>query len=153
MPVLQLRNHIPISGPARREPADGAETAMRVSLGFEPAWFHQRCGVDFSEQWHVDPVYRHQTLVAMKAELVRAFPMVTYWSTASDADTWTLSGVYGAYPVALILGCALQYASDRWPVIIASCFWAVSSLAASSWAVPMPIDTTTFWSLKVPLKP
>ena len=73
MPVLQLRNHIPISGPARREPVDGTESPMRVSLGFEPAWYHQRCGVDFSERWHRDPYYRHDTLVKTK-ELHRAFP-------------------------------------------------------------------------------
>ena len=119
MTILQLRNHIPISGPARREPADGTETAMRVSLGFEPAWYHQRCGVDFSERWHTDPVYRHDTLVAMKAELTRCFPEVTYWDATRTDDTWTLSGVYGAYVVPLVMGCTLQYAPDRWPVIIA----------------------------------
>lgn len=119
MSVLQLRNHIPISGPARREPADGTETPLRVSLGFEPAWYHQRCGVDFSERWHTDPVYRHETLVTMKAELVRTFPDVPYWDTKRTDDTWTLSGVYGAYPVALMLGCTLQYAPDRWPMVVA----------------------------------
>lgn len=119
MAVLQLRNHIPISGPARREPVDGSETALRVSLGFEPAWFHRRCGVDFSERWHTDPVYRHETLLTMKQELVRAFPGVPYWDTARTDDTWTLSGVYGAYPVALMLGCELQYAPDRWPMVVA----------------------------------
>jgi hypothetical protein len=119
MTIQQLRNHIPISGPARREPADGSETAMRVSLGFEPAWYHHRCGVEFSERWHTDPVYRHDTLVAMKAELCRAFPMVSYWDTTRTEDTWTVSGVYGAYVVPLALGCTLQYAPDRWPVIIA----------------------------------
>ena len=75
MAVLQLRNHIPIA-PARREPADGTESDLRVSLGFEPAWFHQRCGVDFSEPWHKDPYYRYETLKKMKVELVRAFPTV-----------------------------------------------------------------------------
>jgi hypothetical protein len=50
MSILRLRNHIPISGPVRREPADGTETAMRVSLGFEPAWYHRRCGVDLDER-------------------------------------------------------------------------------------------------------
>ncbi len=119
MPVLQLRNHIPISGPARREPADGTETAMRVSLGFEPAWYHQRCAVDFSERWHSDPIYRHDTLLAMKRELCRAFPSVAYWDAGRQDDTWTLSGVYGAYVVGRVLGCTLQYAPDRWPVVIA----------------------------------
>jgi uroporphyrinogen-III decarboxylase len=118
MAVLQLRNHIPISGPARREPADGNETALRVSLGFEPAWYSQRCAVDFSEHWHTDPFYRHITLQRMKAELHRAFPMVTYWDPARTDDTWTLSGCYGAYIIPQVFGCRLRYAPDRWPVII-----------------------------------
>lgn len=118
MPVLQLRNHIPIAGPARREPANGSETPLRVSLGFEPAWYRQRCGVDFSERWHQDPYYRHETLVQMKAELHQAFPMVAYWNPAREDDTWTLSGAYGAYIIPQVFGCRLQYAADRWPVII-----------------------------------
>lgn len=42
----QLRSHIPIGGPARREPVNGTETAMRVSLGFEPSWFSKRVDVE-----------------------------------------------------------------------------------------------------------
>ena len=118
MPILQLRNHIPISGPARREPVDGTETALRVSLGFEPAWYHLRCGVDLGERWHKDPRDRHDTLVVMKAELHRAFPMVSYWNPDDPSDTWTLSGVYGAYVIPQVFGCTLQYAADRWPVIV-----------------------------------
>jgi len=117
MPVLQLRNHIPISAPARREVADGTESDMRVSLGFEPAWFHRRCGVDFVERWHTDPFYRHDTLVRMKEELCSAFPSVTYWNLDYEDDLWTLSGCYGAYVIPWIFGCSLQYAPDRWPVI------------------------------------
>jgi len=71
--ILKLRNHIPISAPARREPADGTESAMRVSLGFEPAWFHRRCGINFSENWHMNPYYRYKSLQRMKKELVKAF--------------------------------------------------------------------------------
>jgi hypothetical protein len=118
MAVLQLRNHIPISGPARREPADGTESSMRVSLGFEPKWYTQRCGVDFSERWHTDPIYRHDTLVAMKTELHRAFPSVEYWDVNRTDETWTISGVYGSYFIAQVFGCELEYASDRWPQVI-----------------------------------
>jgi len=118
MAVLQLRNHIPISGPARREPADGTESPMRVSLGFEPAWYAQRCGIDFAERWHADPVYRHATLVRMKTELHRAFPTVTYWDVTRMEDTWTISGVYGSYFVARVFGCELEYAPDRWTQVI-----------------------------------
>jgi hypothetical protein len=117
MPVLQLRNHIPISAPARREAADGTESDMRVSLGFEPAWFHRRCGVDFGERWHTDPYYRHDTLVRMKEELCSAFPTVTYWRLDYQDDLWTLSGCYGAYLIPWVFGCSLQYAPDRWPVM------------------------------------
>ena len=116
-PILKLRNHIPISAPARREPADGTESPLRVSLGFNPEWYHQRCGVDFSQRWHTDPMYRHATLIAMKAELHRAFPTVAYWDVSRPDDTWTLSGAYGAFVFPLVLGCELQFAPDRWPLI------------------------------------
>ncbi|NLI01469.1 MAG: hypothetical protein GX446_18480 [Chthonomonadales bacterium] len=115
--MLRLRSHIPIGAPARREPADGTESPMRVVLGFEPAWFHTRCDVDFSERWHRDPMYRQETLVCMKRELCRAFPSAAQWDLDREDDTWTISGVHGAYPIALALGCELAYAPDRWPVI------------------------------------
>ena len=90
----------------------------RVSLGFEPAWYHGRCDVDLGERWHKDPRYRHDALVAMKAELHRAFPMVSYWNPDDPRDTWTMSGVYGAYVVPQVFDCTLQYAADRWPAIV-----------------------------------
>jgi hypothetical protein len=117
MTVLQLRNHIPISAPARREPADGTESDVRVSLGFEPAWFHKRCGIDFSEQWHKDTYYRYQTLKIMKAELVKTFPTVSYWDLSYEDDLATLSGCYGAYVIPQIFGLPLLYAVDRWPAL------------------------------------
>jgi hypothetical protein len=115
MAVLQLRNHIPISGPARRERVDGTETDMRVSLGFEPDWFHRRGDVDFGQRWHTDPYYRHETLVKMKAELHRAFPTVTYWDPRQEEDTWTISGSYGAYVMNRVFGFDLEYGSRGWP--------------------------------------
>jgi hypothetical protein len=117
MKVLKLRNHIPIGGPARREPADGTEGAMRVSLGFEPAWFHRRCGVDFSEKWHADPYYRYDSLRLMKAELVRSFPTVTDWDLANPQDLATLSGIYGINIITSLYGLPVIYAADRWPVL------------------------------------
>ena len=129
MSTLQLRNHIPISGPARREPANGTESPLRVSLGFEPAWFHQRCGVGFSERWHTDPIHRHETLARMKVELHRAFPTVTYWDTRRTDDTWTISGVYGAYFMAQVFGCQLQHAPDRWPTVVSKPALSLEELA------------------------
>ena len=117
MSVLQLRNHIPIAAPARREPEDGTGSAMRVSLGFEPAWFRRRCDVDFSERWHRDPVYRYQSLVGMQAELCRAFPEVSYWKRGALPDLATISGCYGAYVIAQLFGLKLHYSPERWPVL------------------------------------
>jgi hypothetical protein len=115
MTLLQLRHHNPISGPGNREPADGTESDMRVSLGFEPAWFHRRCDVDFSERWHTDPFYRYETLKTMKAELVRAFPNVPYWNLKNEDDLATISACYGAYVLPQVFGMRLLYAKDRWP--------------------------------------
>jgi hypothetical protein len=115
MAVRQLRNHIPIAAPARREAEDGTASAMRVSLGFEPAWFCRRCDVDFSERWHRDPLYRYQTLRAMQAELCRAFPEVRYWKGGALQDLATISGCYGAYVIPQLFGFKLRYSPERWP--------------------------------------
>jgi hypothetical protein len=117
MSILKLRNHIPISAPARREPADGTEPPFRVSLGFEPAWFTRRCDVKFTDRWHLDPEYRCETLKSMKAQLHRAFPSVPYWDPDNDQDLATISGVYGAYPIAHAFGIPLVYGEDRWPAL------------------------------------
>ncbi|MFO7637391.1 MAG: hypothetical protein R6W96_08790, partial [Clostridia bacterium] len=66
---FQLKNHIPVSGPATREPMDGDEPDFRISLGFVPRWYHQRLGIDFSQTWHTDPVYRYDALLLMKRHL------------------------------------------------------------------------------------
>ena len=108
MAIVQLRNHLPIRGPARREPADDTESVTRVSLGFEPEWYSYRCDVDFSEQWHTDPRYRHDALVKMKTELCRAFPSVSYWSLDYRDDLWTLSGSYGAFVIPKVFGGRLS---------------------------------------------
>jgi len=117
MSLLKLRNHIPVSGPARREPADGTESDMRVSLGFEPAWFHNRCGVNFTEKWHKDPFYRYESLIKMKKELCQRFPSVSYWNEDNKDDLATISGCYGAYVIPMVCGFPLVYEKDRWPEI------------------------------------
>lgn len=115
MGIGQLRNHIPIAGPARREPTDGTETAMRVSLGFEPAWYTARCDVDLGETWHRDPRVRHDALALMKAELIRAFPTIPHWRQDDTGDLATISGVFGAYPMPHMFGIPLRYYRDKWP--------------------------------------
>ncbi|MBN1835286.1 MAG: hypothetical protein JW820_05510 [Spirochaetales bacterium] len=115
MSVLQLRNHIPVGGPSTREPADGTESPLRVSLGFEPAWYHRRCGVSFTEEWYRDPFVRFRGLERMIAELKRAFPSVPYWEASNRAAT--ISGIYGIGLVPGAFGMPILYAPDRWPTL------------------------------------
>jgi len=117
MQVLQLRSHIPVSAPARREAADGTESEMRVSLGFEPAWFCQRCGVLFTEKWHRNPYHRYRSLEIMKKEISSCFPSVPYWNNDYKDDLATVSGCYGAYVIPKAFGFSLSYLEDGWPRI------------------------------------
>jgi len=113
--VKKLRNHIPIGGLSTREPVDGTESPLRVSLGFEPAWYHHHCGVSFTEQWHRDPYYRFEHLKKMKSRLKRVFPSIPYWDSSNREAT--ISGVYGIGLVPGAFGMPLFYAPDRWPTL------------------------------------
>ncbi|MGC8792954.1 MAG: hypothetical protein ACP5U2_06150 [Bryobacteraceae bacterium] len=88
----QLRSWIPIAAPARREPADGSEPPLRPVFGFEPRWYHNRCGVQFTERWHADPEYRRRTLLLMRAALNQAFPDFEQWSGPLQRDVVTIAG-------------------------------------------------------------
>ena len=70
----QLLYYIPLSAIPGRRPADGTEPYLRPEVGFNPNWFHVRCGIDFSERWHEDPDYRWETLKVMTAEVRQRFP-------------------------------------------------------------------------------
>jgi len=113
--VPQLRSYIPIAAPARREPTDGTEARLRVSPGFEPAWFRERVAVDFSKRWHTDPLYRRRTLALMRRELLRAFPSTDYWSARDELELATISGCYGICVVPAVFGKKIRYHADRWP--------------------------------------
>ena len=120
MPDIKLRNHIPLSAPATREPCTGDEPFLRVSLGFVPRWFSRRLGIDFSERWHTDPVYRYKTLLAMKALLHEAFPTVPYFKPVMnekgvEPSCATVSGVHGIRLIPMVYGMGTRYFADGWP--------------------------------------
>jgi len=151
MSILQLRNHIPIGAPARREPADGTESRMRVSLGFSPDWYHRRCAVDFAERWHTDPYYRHDALVKMKVQLCKSFPRVTYWNLERQDDLWTLSGCHHAFVIPAVFGCALQYAPDRWATIVQKPQRSLEEFARLdvNQVLASPVVENVFWQMDV----
>jgi len=118
-PAFGLRNHIPLGAPATREPVDGTEGYLRVSLGFTPRWYRLRLGIDFSRTWHVDPEYRAASLLAIKRHLHDCFPTVPYFRPVFDGDVerscWTLSGVNGIMTIPRLYGIEPRYAADGWP--------------------------------------
>jgi len=124
-PPYTLRNHIPLAAPATREPTDGSEPFLRVSLGFTPRWYRSRLGIDFSEPWHRDPLYRYQTLLQMKELLHDLFPQVPYFTpryvdrpyrgTKTEPTCATISGVNGIMTLPALYGIPVVYAPDGWP--------------------------------------
>ena len=72
-PPEQLLYYIPLAAIPGRRPADGTEPYLRPEVGFNPNWFHVRCGIDFSERWHEDPDYRLETVRVMAAEIGHRF--------------------------------------------------------------------------------
>lgn len=120
MNTTNLRNHIPLAGPATREPCDGNESPLRVSLGFTPRWYAQRLGIDFSEHWHTDPEYRYESLIKMKEYLHGCFPMVEYFTPHYDEagiehSCATISGVFGILLISMLYGAQPIYGEDTWP--------------------------------------
>ena len=120
-----LRNHIPLSGPATREPCDGSESPMRVSLGFTPKWYVDRLGTDFGEAWHLDPEYRYEQMLRMREYLAQSFPEVDYFaprfrmSVASGSDfepsCATISSIFGIMLMSSCYGLPIIYRRDNWP--------------------------------------
>lgn len=125
LPSYTLRNHIPLAAPATREPTDGSEPFLRVSLGFTPRWYRSRLGIDFSEPWHHDPVYRYETLLQMKELLHDLFPKVPYFTPRYIDQPYrvikieptcaTISGVNGIMTLPAIYGIPVVYSADGWP--------------------------------------
>lgn len=113
--VRTLRSYIAPAAPATRAPGTGAESPMRVEFGFTPRWFRARCGIDFSERWHLDPVYRGETLTRMRRELRRVFPGIPFSGVGDDAPCMTLDGVHGATFVAQLFDIPCRYFIDNWP--------------------------------------
>lgn len=111
----QLRSYIAPAAPATRAPCDGTESDMRIEFGFTPRWYRERCGIDFSERWHLDPLYRRKTVVTMREELNRSFPGLRLGGEEPGRTPATLDGVHGALFVAMIFGIPAEYYADNWP--------------------------------------
>lgn len=110
-----LRSFIAPGAPATRTPCDGSESEMRVEFGFTPQWYHEYCGIDFGESWHLNPRYRRECTVKMCHELNRQFPELRLGGDNPDARAASLDGVHDATLVALLFGVPVEYYSQNWP--------------------------------------
>jgi len=112
----RLISYIAPAAPATRRRAIGDEPFLRPEIGFTPAWYRGRLGIDFGERWHTEPRYRRETVLAMRQELRRLFPGTSIGGTdRPDAPLDLLTGIYGAGTVAGIYGIPLVYSPDGWP--------------------------------------
>ena len=112
---FQLRSYIAPGAPATRRPCDGTEPPLRIEFGFTPRWYRERLGIDFSERWHLDPLHRRETVVAMKRELNRHFPGLCLGGNAPEDTPANLDGVHGALLIARAFGMPAEYYADNWP--------------------------------------
>ncbi len=114
-----LRHYIPVGALARREPVVGDEPYLRLSLGFVPRWYHDRLGSDFSEKWHLDPVYRYQSVLKMRQYLHQRFPMVPEFQPrmrgATEERCATISSCHGVMLMPMLYGRQVVYTPDGWP--------------------------------------
>jgi len=112
----QLKYYINPGCPPIRTPADANEPFMRPEVGFNPSWFHQFCGIDFSERWHEDVPYRLESYLTMQQELKRRFPGYNIGHVYEHNPPDLLTGIYGIGIMDSIFGRPLHYFSDKWPV-------------------------------------
>ena len=112
----QLISYIAPAAPAIRRPATGDEPFLRPEIGFTPRWYRQAVDVDFGRQWHADPAYRRQAVIAMARELKRRFDRLNIgWIDEPDEPTDVLTGAFGACGIAAIYGIDIVYTDDGWP--------------------------------------
>jgi hypothetical protein len=115
-PPEQLLYYIPLAAIPGRRPADGTEPYLRPEVGFNPNWFHVRCGIDFSERWHEDPDYRLETVRVMAAEIGHRFQGHPIGGVAEGQPPRDLlTGVFGAAAMGRILGLSIRYFPNAWP--------------------------------------
>ncbi len=88
---------------------------MRPEVGFTPRWFHEYCGIDFSETWHEDPDYRLKAHELMGAEVRRRFPGRNINRVEDDDPPDLLTGLYAGAVMPAIMGVGIRYWPDAWP--------------------------------------
>ena len=113
---MQLCYYIALAAPPTRRQARESEPFLRPEVGFNPNWFHCRCGIDFSSRWHQDPCYRWETIQVMVETVRRCFPGYSIGGVEGNANPRDLiTGVYGVAIIPATFGMTIRYSSNGWP--------------------------------------
>lgn len=141
----QLASYIALSAPATRRPARPKEPFLRPEIGFVPAWFQQRLGIDFGKRWHTDPRYRCETIVTMSKETRRRFGARSDIGIMQDPERPRdiLTGTYGTVFVAGIYGAPIEYPSNGWPSVKPG--WFLTDQQADE-LEPPELDSNPVWN-------
>ncbi len=111
-----LTSYIAPAAPATRRYIDSCDRFLRPEIGFTPKWYSDALGIDFGEQWHTDPVFRKETIIAMKEELKRRFVGTSIGQVDEpQEDVDLLTGTYGACLIASLFDIPIIYYKDNWP--------------------------------------
>ncbi len=111
----QLISYIAPSAPATRRPASGNEPYLRPEIGFTPQWYHNALGIDFGENWHINPAYRKETILFMREEIKKRFPDSGIGG-ARRSILDLLTGVFGACTIAGIYSIPIRFYKNNWPI-------------------------------------
>jgi hypothetical protein len=95
-------------------PADSSKGII-IDYGFTPAWFADRCDVDFGRRWHTDSRYRRDSFVLMANVLNNDFPGLGLGGDPSRIRG-SISGVLSCALPAAIFGQDIRYDPRGWPI-------------------------------------
>ena len=90
-------------------------SSVRISTSFTPAWFRERMGLEYSDQWHTDPIYRRETYVEMAKALNKEFPELRLGGANPAEIPGGLSQAYIVTLMGGLFGQHIDFHSSNWP--------------------------------------
>jgi Uroporphyrinogen decarboxylase (URO-D) len=87
---------------------------VKVHVSFSPDWFARRMDFDMGERWHLDPVFRRRSFVAMARTLNAEFPRLALGGDP-DEIRGGISQIHSCAPVAALFGQEVVYSGAAWP--------------------------------------
>jgi len=119
--IKQMRGYIPLGGPGVNELVPEDDTDPLAGVCFTTRWFHERIGINFSEEFHSNPLVRFESMLKMKRHVRESFPQIRYFQkhdqNGFEQECATISGAFGICFVAMVYGLKVVYGEGAWPAI------------------------------------